>query len=119
MGYLLSLSALCSLVALLSACSGHPSGPVYGEGCSDDQQDIVTLEGETRVSEVFVTREYVEVEIYGSEKVVERRYRTCQGYRCNVIRERPLDPMTETESVDALAACRAEADSAWRTEHGN
>lgn len=119
MTYLLSLFALGSLVALLFACSDHPSSPVYGEGCSDDQQEIVTLEGESRVSQVFVTREYVEVEIYDSKNVMERRYRTCQVYRCNVIRERPLEPLTETEIVAALSACRAEADRVWRAEHGS
>ena len=113
----LGLSALGTLLVVLVACSDEAyMGPVYGEGCSDDQQGIVTLEGELRVAEVFVTRDYVEVEIYGGNNVVERRHRTCQEYRCRVTRG-SQGPLTDPEITAALAACRQEADAAWRTEH--
>ena len=102
------------LLVIAAACSDNPyTGPVYGEGCSDDQQGIVTLEGEMRVAEVFVTRDYVKVEIYGGNNVVERRYRTCQAYRCSVTRG-SQGPLTDAEITAALAACRQEADAAWK-----
>lgn len=118
-GILAGLVSSCvGSLALVVACSGDPyTGPVLGAGCSSEQQESVTLEGETRVAEVFVTRDYVTVEIYGGNTVREQRHRSCQAHRCSVSRQSSDGPLTDAEVSAALQVCRVEADAAWKAEH--
>lgn len=110
------IGALCFGSALVLACGGGFTGPVYGDGCTSEQESAVLLEGDTLVAQLYVTREYRQVDV-ASSTVRTTHYRTCQQYRCVAVREDPASPVGDAEATAALTACRAEADVAWAAEH--
>jgi hypothetical protein len=110
--------AAAAAAALVLACSDEFVGPVFGEGCSTEQQSVVRLEGGLRITQVYVTREYTRLDGHGAGFPSTRHYRACQAFTCTAVREDD-PPLTEEEVAAALAACREEADSAWAVEYPN
>jgi hypothetical protein len=103
-----------SFGAMLVVACIDGTAPVYGTGCSSEPQSQVHLEGDTLVTQLYVTRDYRRTDII-SNTARTTHYRTCQRYRCTAVREDPSIPVTDAEATAALAACRAEADVAWAT----
>jgi hypothetical protein len=109
------LLLLCGLATGLAACSGRSAfAPDVDAGCTADQQNTVALDDSLRVTNLFVTREYSVADIRNNDGSVHtQNYRVCQSFVCRVVRPEPAAPLTDAETVDALAACRVEADKAW------
>lgn len=115
-GTLAQLGAFCFVSMLVLACSDEFTGPVYGAGCASEQQNVVELEGDTLVTQLYVTRDYRQTDIV-SNTARTTHYRTCQQYRCMEVRQDPSAPLTDAEATAALTACRAEADVAWAASY--
>jgi len=108
-----ALVALVVGAALFVACSDRPiTGPLFGSGCTSEQESSVRLEDGMRVTQLFVTRDYTRVYLEANIARTEH-YRACQAYTCSAVREDPSAPLTDEEVTAALAACREGADSAW------
>lgn len=104
--------------ACILACNGRSAtDPEFDSACTADQQSGVRIENDTRVTELYLTREYTTAEIIDNSNVRTHFYRVCQTYTCRVVRTDPAAPLTDTEVSEAITACRAEADAFWRTHH--
>jgi len=109
----LGLFAWGSLLVL--ACFDG-TAPAYGNGCTTEQGNVVEVQGDTLVAQLYVTRDYRLTDIVNNTARTTH-YRTCQQYRCATVREDPSVPVTESETTAAVAACRAEADVAWAAQY--
>jgi hypothetical protein len=109
------LGVACLGVGVALACSDGSTAPVIGAGCGEEQQSGVVVEGDLRVTRVFITREYTHVDV-GSESPTTRHYRACQSHTCSEVREDPAAALGEVEVMAALARCTAAADAAWAAE---
>ena len=108
--HLQTLGAVSLAIGVILACSDYtaPTGP----GCGDDEQSNVVLEGDSRLTRVYITREYSTVTIVSGEAKTYH-HRTCQSWTCWEAREDPHAPLGEAEAAAALARCTAAADAAW------
>ncbi len=109
------LGVACLALGVALGCGDGYTAPISGVGCSEEQQSGVVVEGDLRVTSVFITREYSQVYL-GSEQPTTRHYRVCQSYTCSEVREDPAAPLGEAEVMAALARCTAAADAAWAAE---
>lgn len=107
----LQMLGLCSLGLGVALGCGEYHAPT-GPGCGEDQQSNVVLEGDLRLTRVYINREYTTVLIVSSQaKTIH--HRTCQSYTCWEAREDPAAPLGEAEAAEALARCTAMADAEW------
>jgi hypothetical protein len=109
------LGAVCLGLGVALACSDG-TAPVSGAGCGEEQQSGVVLEGDSRLTRVYITREYSEV-IIVSAQATTYHYRTCQSHTCWEAREDPAAPLGEAEAAEALARCTVQADAFWSAKH--
>ena len=108
------LGALSLAIGVALGCADY-TAPT-GAGCGDDQQSGVVLEGDSRLTRVYTTREYTEVRIVSGEAKTYH-HRICQSYTCWEAREDPAAPLGDAEAAEALARCTAQADTFWAAEH--
>ena len=100
--------------ALLIVACIDGTAPVYGTGCTNEPESVMQLEGDTLITQMYITRDYRQTYV-SSNTARTMHYRTCQQYRCAEVRADPAVPVTEAEGTAAVAACRSRADEAWAT----